>query len=294
MTFDNSAWQQPSLADLSQLDSNLAEKGVPALKRPHEAAKLWGEKFGSPFFGLPHEQGFREAFEKLHPSVPFGSDAFLTLCVSARSISYFLKPPIVLGRIRIEPLQFVSITEMERNRIRQDHPAAFWEMVWQASDGIDLFMAQMNYQPQHSDAQNMMATAVNQLTASARQLVACEVDLSLPQGIVLACELAGKSILRYTGVSEKELRDVGHDLVLLSEKIAENIKSPVDEEVLAVAKSMPKYVQVRYDAPKMNIADAQDIFRRGMFLIADFIRRTNHDCIYWKMINDKNILAREW
>lgn len=284
----------PSLAELLEIDDGLADDGVEALRRPIEAAKRWGAKSGDPMIALKQEGWFRTAYRQILPSVPFDSEAFLTLCVSARSVSYFLKPPMGYGRVAIQPLKHVTISEMERHRLFHSHPASFWEMQWQACDGVDLFMSHVNYHPQDRAASNMMVTAINQMTASARQLVACEIDLSLPQGMAMACELAGKSVLLSKGASDQKLRNIGHRLPDLAAEIASVLPSPIDSTVQELAKTLPSYVAVRYDAPAISIADAQDIFRRTLFVMADFIRRTNHDQLYWKVMKDTSVPAREW
>ena len=284
----------PSLDELLEIDDSLAEAGVAALRRPIEAAKVWGDRCGDLMIALKQEPWFRAAYQKIHPSVPFDSEAFLTLCVSARAVSYFLKPPMGYGRVAIKPLDYVAISEPEIRRLFKRHPTSFWELQWQACDGVDLFMSHVNFHPADQSASNMMATAINQMTASARQLVACEVDLSLPQGMAMACELAGKSVLLSTGTGQAALRTIGHDLPNLAREIASKISSPLDSLVLQVAEALPSYVAVRYDAPEIDIADAQDIFRRTLFVVADFLRRTNHYQLYWKMVQDGSVPPRVW
>lgn len=283
----------PTVDQLFAIDDRLAEKGVPVFRRPSEAARMWSEETGDLAIALKQESWFRDAFAKMHPSVPFEADAFLTLCVSARGVSYALKPPMGYGRIRVVPLSYVAVTEQEKGRLFHAHPGAFWEMQWQAVDGIDLFMARMNYHPERLAA-NMMTTAINQLTASARQLIACEIDSSVPQGMAMATELAGKSILAFLGVPTQQLRQLGHDLPRIFSRLATEAASPIDSEVISVAATLPRYVDVRYDAPSMNILDAQDIYRRTLFVIADALRRINHDQLYWKLVQDSSLPPRSW
>jgi len=283
----------PSIEDVIRLDDQLADTGVPVLKRPLEAAKLWADECGNVMLGLTKEGFFRQAYRQLHPSVPFDSESFLTLCVSARAVSYIIKPPMAYGRVAIKPLDHTSITEEEVARLWHGHPQDFWELHWQAFDAIDLFMARVNFHPSSLAAQNMIETAVNQLTASSRQLVACEIDSSLPQGVVMACELAGKAVLLHAGGDDKLLRGIGHDLSALSGEISSRLPSPLDPTLKAVFDTLPHYVSVRYDAPQMTMVDAQNLFRKAMFIIADFLRRTNHDQSYWKQVQDGSMPARE-
>lgn len=282
----------PSPAQLIELDDRLADCGIPVMKRPFEAARLWGDQRENPLLGLTKEGWFREAYRELHPSVPFDSASFLTLCLSARGVSYIIRPPMAYGRVGIKPLDHTDITAQEVARLWHAHPEAFWELHWQGFDAVDLFMARVNFHPSMPAAQNMMETAVNQLTASARQLVAGEIDSSLPQGVVMACELAGKAVLLHTGATLESLKQVGHNLDKLLTEISIKLPSPIDAMTQSVVNSMPAYVAVRYDAPHMSMNDAQDLFRKAMFLVAEFLRRTNHDQGYWRKVTDGSMPDR--
>lgn len=273
----------PSPVEIIALDDELADLGIPVFDRPFEAAKLWGKRNGGEWTALEKEEFFRLEYRNLHPSVPFDADSFLTLCVSARGVSYFIRPPMTYGRTAIKPIEYTSISKFEISRLWHDHPNAFWEMQWQGFDATDLFMSLVNFHSKDLSAQNMMRTAVNQLTASARQLVACEIDSSLPQGIAMAAELAGKAT--YLHLEGKDaLRDIGHDLQKLASKVADLKPSPVDASVAFVANQLPEYVKARYNSPAMTIAGAQDLYRKAMFFVADMLRRTNHAQGYWQML----------
>jgi hypothetical protein len=276
----------PAAEEFVELDDQLATQGVPIFSRPFAAAKLWAEKTGNILLALENERAFQDAYRQLYPSVDFAADSFLTLAASSRGISYCLKPPLGYGRVAISPIAHVTISEGELHRLYSRHPGAFWELQWQACDGVDLFMALVNFHPREERAKNMMTTAVNQLTASSRQLIASEIDASLPQGVAMSVELAGKSVLASIGVAEQELRTLGHDLPALATSIAAKLTSPCDGTIADVIGKLPKYVEVRYDAPVLTIVEAQHIFAYGMFVVADFLRRTNHDQMYWKILDE--------
>jgi hypothetical protein len=282
----------PSAEDFMELDDQLAADGIPIFSRPFAAAKHWADKTGNILFALENERWFQNAYKSLHPSVDFSADSFLTLAASAQGISYAVKPPIAYGRVAIQPLKHVKISEDEVGRLYRRHPKSFWELQWQACDGVDLFTALVNFHPSEERAKNMMTTAVNQLTASSRQLIASELDASLPQGMAMSVELAGKAILLSMGVTEKELRELGHDLPALAASIAAKVSSPCDATVADVVSELPKYVEVRYDAPILTIVEAHRIFAHSMFVVADFIRRTNHDQLYWKCMTDSKVPVR--
>lgn len=294
MIEDESAAMVPTSDDLIRIDDQLAEQGVPVFNRPFEAAKLWGIVCGSEWeIALAREGWFKDAYKELHPSIDFTADSFLTLCVSARGISYFVKPPKGYGRCAIKPIDHVSISNNEISRLWNDHPESFWELQWQGFDAIDLFMAMLNFHPKLPSASNMMRTAVSQLTASARQLVACELDSSLPQGMSMSCELAGKAILIAQGFSAQRLRSIGHNLETIHNEVSAILPSPVDHDVTKAINQIPAYVKVRYEAPLLNLLEAQNLYSRAMFVIADFLRRTNHSQGYWDVSAGGKIPARK-
>jgi hypothetical protein len=159
------------------------------------------------------------------------------------------------GAIAIKPLEYTNITDQEVARLWHDHKEAFWELHWQSVDAIDLFMARVNFHTKDVAAQNRIEPAVCQLTASSRQR---------------------------DGMSPKSVRGIGHDLNRLFSELSWRIGSPIDSTVADVIASFPEYVDVRYDAPPMTMLNAQNLFRKAMFVIADFLRRTNHDQMYWR------------
>lgn len=282
----------PTFEELLALDDKLADIGIPIFSRPFEAAMSWAERTGDWTSALENEHRFRATYQTLYESVDFKTDAFLTLAVSARGVSYFLKPPLGYGEFRVEPLEYVGITQNELGRLYKRHEPAFNELFWQATDGTDLFMALANFHSKAPGAQNMMTTAVHQMTASSRQLVASEVDSSLPQGMAMAVELAGKAVLLHLGEQKGGLKKLGHDLPAIVKRVSELAPSPCDAEIGEVALKLPEYVQVRYEAPVVSILDAQRLLAGAMFVIADLLRRTNHDQIYWKLVASGGIPRR--
>lgn len=294
MIEEESDFPRPSFDQLIEIDDELADKGIEAFKRPYEAARLWGLKHGNEFLvALKMEGWFGDTYRQLHPSIDFSAESFLTLSVSARGISYFVKPPIAYGTVAIKPMDYVAISQNEMGRLWHRHPDAFWDLQWQGFDAVDLFMSLVNFHPTEILATNMMQTAVSQLTASARQLVACELDSSLPQGMAMACELAGKSLLVANGSSERELRALGHDLTRIHNSIKEILPSPIDFDINEAIKCLPAYVTVRYNAPVLQISAAQDLYRKAMFIVADFLRRTNHSQGYWDMLASGEMPGRK-
>lgn len=288
----------PTGDDILNIDDKLADQGVPVFERPLEASKIWGERHGGMVLGLDKEGLFRDAYRHLHPSVPFESESFLTLCVSARGVSYFIRPPMAYGRVAIRPMDHTKISQDELGRLFHRHPTEFYELQWQGFDAIDLFAALVNFHPSNQAAKNMIGTAVNQMTASARQLVACEIDSSLPQGMALACELAGKAVyLHCDGDPAKLKKPIGHDMPVLIDEIRKTGKlpvSPVENQVDAIAAEMPRYAEARYNSPPMTTLDAQDLFRKSMFLMADLLRQTNHDQGYWGKLGDGDMPTRSF
>jgi hypothetical protein len=286
----------PSRNQLRRLDEELADLGVAAFNRPHEAAMLWATRSGADFLSVLREnEWFEQKFSELHPSVDYTQKPFVTLCVSARSVSYFADPPIVLGTTAVSPIRAVKITEAELSRLHRRHPTDFWELHFQATDAIDLFLADMDFHSQIVRARNMLTTGMHQLGASARQLVAGEIDASLPQGMCLAVELIGKAVAIDAAQGHIDERSTfGHNLPCLFDHICNVLSGPNNTEVEMALRHIPRYEDVRYDAPTMAFRDAQNVYRAALFLCAEAMRRTRQDQLYWKLLEDDQMPKRVW
>jgi hypothetical protein len=285
----------PTDAEIRELDDALAAKGVPANKRHDRALWLWTQKVG----GFPLEfavtaRWFREKFAALHPSVNFSDQPFAYLCVSARGVCYELRPPVVVGSCAIDPAKCVRIQQAELERIYTADPRAFWELYYQAADGIDLFMSHLDFHPRSPESARMLAVGTDQLEASARQLVACSQDASLSQACCLAVETVLKAVLLEKSTATPNLKGIGHNTMKLCAAVASVVAGPNDKDFAAVAASIPKYVDVRYNPPQLTTNEAQDLYRRTLFLCAEALRRTRHDQLYYKIAADPQVPARDW
>lgn len=287
--------QYPSDNDLKDIDEALAADGVPVAARPDKAMLNWLKSQPDGICDLAAEaRWFTTKFAEMHPSIDFNPKPFVFLAASARGIAYGLHPPIVYGQGSLDPIRSVKISGPELERIWKGDPTAFWELYFQAADGIDLFLSDLDFHPTNAEAAKMLAVGTNQLEASARQLVAGASDASLSQACCLSCEMVLKAVLRERGVAEARVRNLSHRIQDLAAELVSVLPSPNDQEFLAVASSMPSYVSVRYDPPDHSVQDAHDLYRRALFVCAEALRRTRHDQIYYKMIDDPAIPPRVW
>jgi hypothetical protein len=286
----------PTDDQIRALDDQLANEGRPAQTRPDAAMWRWFKHIGEmPSDLAAISQWFIRKFALLHPSVNFQHRPFAFLCVSARGIAYELNPSVILGRqVTIDPVRCVRIHQTELARIYRGHPKDFWEMYFQAADGVDLFLGVIDLHPKQAEAEKMLSVGTDQLAGSARQLVACANDSSLSQATCLAVEMVLKAVLHENGVSLERLKQIGHKIPDLCAEVAGRLSGPNDQEFAAVANTMPSYVTVRYRPPALDMNEAQDIYRRALFLCAEGLRRTRSDQIYYKMIADSTIPSREW
>jgi hypothetical protein len=167
-------------------------------------------------------------------------------------------------------------------------------LYYQAADGIDLFMGDMDFHPNEVEAGKMLSVGTSQLEASARQLVASSQDASLSQACCLAAELILKAVLLENGMTEPEIISLGHNIPKLCAAVAKRLSGPNDAEFFSVAGNMPKYVAVRYSPPTLTIKESQELYRRTLFICAESLRRTRHDQLYYKMVADPTVPARSW
>ena len=285
----------PNTEDVRLLDEEMAQKGVPVRRRPELAVGHW-MRLGKP---MPTDfvvaaKGLRQAFEALHPSVDFSNQPFAVLAASARSVAYEVNPPIVFGSMPVSPIQSVKITQAELQRIHQADPTAFWELYYQAADAIDLFHSEMDFHPQEPEAAKMLSVGFSQLQASARQMIGSSTDGSLEQAMALAAELVVKAVLREKGVPLARLQALGHSVPKLVAELATLLPGPLDAELAQVAATLPPYVASRYSPSDLGPAEAQDVYRRALFVCGEALRRTRHDQLYSKLVADPGVPPRKW
>lgn len=287
----------PTPEEIAALDNALALEGVPANERHEQAMWRWAQVVeGYPLELADTARWFEEQFAKLHPSVSFAPKSFMYLCVSARGISYALDPPLVIGIAQpISPLRHVKIHPGELQRIGDHDLAALWEMVCQAADGIDLFMAGMSFHPKAEEAVKMLAVGCDTLSGFARGLVACAQDASLAQACCLAVESVLKAVLVAQGIAPTTLKkQFGHDIAALADELIERAPGQNDQELRVVAQSMPRYSDVRYRPPWTTISEAQDLYRRALFLCAEALRRTQGAGLYYHVREEPMAPRRQW
>lgn len=285
----------PTDSELSDLDQAFAADGVPVTARPDKAMWNWLKNQPDGICDFTSEaRWFTQKFAEMHPSVDFSPKPFVFLAASARGIAYCLHPPVVYGSRSIDPIRSVKISKPELERIWTAEPGAFWELYFQAADGIDLFLSDLDFHPTNPDAAKMLAVGTNQLEASARQLVAGASDASLSQACCLSCEMVLKAVLREQGVTEARLRALSHRIENLAAEVAKVMPNANDPELLAIASSMPSYVSVRYDPPELSVQEAHDLYRRALFVCAEALRRTRHDQLYYKIMDDPSVPPRVW
>ena len=286
----------PTPIEVNVADRKLAAEGVSVVDRPNRAMLEWLRT--PPFYNGPIDlptigRWFDEAWKALHPSVQFGDKPFMYLAVSALGVSYRCDPPIVFGSIGINPMNLVKITPAESQRVFQQAPLAWWEMHHQAVDCMDFWLNRMEFQGGPT-AFNRLGVAAGQLEASARQLLACANDPSLPQATAMIVEMSLKASLSKLGVDDRELVSLGHDLEKATKRLCELSPHSSDDELKSVVVSLPKYVAARYDPPTWTAAEPQDCYRRALFIGSEAMRRTGRHRVADQVRGDPAVPKRSW
>jgi hypothetical protein len=285
----------PTDAEIEELDDRFSTEGVPVLNWPTMAMSEWMSKNGAfPENFAASAEWFRNKFAALHPSVDFSNQPFAFLSVSARSISYQMKPPMVFGHRSINPIDHLAIQQNELERIFNKDPTSFWEMYYQAADCIDLFAGSENFHPTVPAARGILSVGFSHLEAIARQLVAGRVDASTSHAVCAAVETISKAVLTEQGQKDKQLRDLGHNIGKICKAITKEFAGPNDSEYLMVADTMPELVKSRHHPTALNMMETQNLYRKALFLSAEALRRTGHDPLYYKVDRDSTIPRRKW
>ncbi len=289
----------PTLDELRALDDELASEGFAVRQRPQKAAYLWATRSGGGLMdSLALRHWFDTAYAELHPSVNFADQPFGLICVSAHGVAYGLRPPIVFGHMRLNPMEFVEIKREELERIHAKDPAAYWELYYQAADGVDLFTSNMNRIDGSTEAGRMIAVGYSELEASARQLIAgTHSSASLAHSMCVMVETISKGVLVAAGASENEVIKLNHRIPDICATLAKRRPGPNDAEYLKVAAMMPALVASRYKPEKLSGRDALDLYRKALFLSAEALRRTSvglTKLMYRQFVEDPTVPPRIW
>ncbi len=281
----------PTKEQLAILDQQLAAAGVAILDRPEKAAKIFYKSQGRYEIEALHaEPWFNKKYKALHPSVDFSPRPFMIMCGSALGISYFLKPPLIIGETYLDLSKYIYIEDREIKRIYDQDAAAYDELCFQAADGVDLWHSKLNFNSLSAESQQQRNIGLSLLAAYARQLIACEIDASLPQGMALACELVGKSIAVYLSDGQINVKqEFGHDLSKLAKYIIEKAPSQFDEAFDDTAKKLPQYVASRYASSSQSILQSQNTYRSALFFCAEAMRRGIGEGIAWEVFDEAHV-----
>lgn len=287
----------PSPAEVLALDAEFAAAGVPVTKRATKAMLRWMQT--PPYYGgvvdfSAQGRWFDDRWKELHPSVAMSDRPFMYLAVSALGVSYRCDPPIIFGRVGINPMKLIKIQPEESHRIWTSAPEVWWELHHQAVDCIDLFLNSLDFTGPEQ-AGRWKAVAVGQLQTAARQLVACAHDASLAQTVSLISEMAMKAALVTAGMSEAELKaKFGHKLEPLARRLCEERPSASDADLMTVITTVPNYTPARYEAPDLTMPESQDYYRRALFVASDALRRVGRHDAASSVRNDTSIPIRKW
>jgi hypothetical protein len=286
----------PEPDELKAVDRRLSIDGVSIVERPTKAMLEWLAT--PPFYDGPIDfvslgRWFDQAWKNLHPSVPFSDRPFMYLAVSALGVSYRCDPPVVFGGPLVDPMALIKFTPAESHNIHTCEPSAWWELHRQAVDCLDLWLNRWDFTG-NAAACNRVSVACAQLEASARQLVACSHDPALPQGVALIAEMAIKAGLASLGLADSELKAFGHHLEKAARRLNELSPHPPSAELEAVAASLPRYSDVRYDPPPWGVPTAQDFYRRALFVASEAMRQVGSHRIAEQARYNPVIPKRHW
>jgi len=284
----------PTGDEIAAMDRKLAAEGVPVTERANQAMLEW---IRTPPYSeqptplTPIGRWFENAWRELHPSVSQQDRPFMYLAVSALGVSYRCDPPIVFGSTSIDTMSLVKITKMESERIFANSPRAWWEMYYQVLDAVDIWLNRID---SGSGGYEGLSVAFSQLEASARQLVACSPDASLPQSIALIAELSIKGALFAAGYSKRELQKIGHDLLLSTKALCEISKLGSNSDLIRASASIPPYVQSRYAPPPWDMSVAQRHYRTALYIASEALRRSGGHRMGHAARHRRDIPARPW
>jgi hypothetical protein len=184
--------------------------------------------------------------------------------------------PVAFGTVRIDPLQHIALPPLHLRRLATDPT---WR-VYYYDQFTDLFdfgwgLSELGHdRPANDQAKTFFGLAHFQIQAAAAIVSGAYDFRGAVQSALLGTELSLKAGLAAHGVSTTELksRELGHNLVVLAERLArfEARWDPV--RVLGVLADFPAYVPNRYAAEQPSRTELGAILMGAQYVAAEVMR----------------------
>lgn len=256
-----------------QKDTELMNLGISLHARPFHVNLAWMEYAGINGNVLDEERRkiIEKIYEELYPPKSINIPPLFTGGAAIRDNIYLVEVPIIYGSVHIEPIKQIKIAPAELEKIYRNFPEDFWSAMYQSADALD-FGYSIDDLTKSND-NDFLRNAANNLTATFRTLLGKLDTEAALQSACLTIELTGKGILKEKKYTNEQLKELGHNLVKITEEVSKLELSKDDNEVLNVVAKLPNYVQSRYSKTNMTKLELVNTAVNVQFAAASLLRR---------------------
>ena len=192
-----------------------------------------------------------------------------------------LYAPIAFGECMIDFFKMVDLTDVQKGWLAET-PVELARFVDQASDILDFGFGWSEFghdRKLNARSTDLMWRSHVQLEAAAATATSAYDFRGTVQSALLGAELALKAGLAAHGATDKELRDIGHNLSAAADRLG-GFEPLLDvARIKRVAAQMPDFVQSRYNTPPPGRVETGHILMGAQYIASEVTRQfTDRNC----------------
>lgn len=182
--------------------------------------------------------------------------------------------PIIFGQAALNPLEHTDLNETQKHWISSSEEY-FYPFEDQFLDLVDSgygFMELGHSRLLKDQTKSFLYSSRFHVQAAAAVALSAYDFSGAAQNAILATELALKSVLIEHGYSDKQLREVGHDLTQAS-SLASSFETSLDKARLSsVCSNIPSYVENRYSAEQPSRIEMGHLIMKAQYVTSEVTR----------------------
>lgn len=256
-------------------DERLIAEDAKLHQRPFHVALAWMRENGvsAPLFDPAIWTPLMDIYRKLYPTGDFNMPNLFEGGVAIRDRMYKVKVYVGFGTNRIEPLKSIEISPRELEVVFKHYPDDGWRALYGVADVWDFAYGIDDLSRNQGPEALLLSNARSSVASTARTLIG---DLDIDSAVQTAClsaELAMKGALASLGWTEKQYRNLGHDLVKAAEALSKAAPRPSDAMLLGACAQFPDYVKTRYADHGLSRKELMSLAMRAQYVAAEAVRR---------------------
>lgn len=193
-----------------------------------------------------------------------------------RDVFFRVWVPMAYGSVGLDPFQQIDDMSDTQKRWMASEPTDLARFLDQFIDLFDFGYGLDDFSKIHkgaTEAVDLLSLGRAHLEAAANACVGSVDPYAVAQNSLIAIELNFKGALRASGRSEKELKDIGHDMRSLSAAFAGAYAKANSSLLMKVCTSLPKLVTHRYERLSLSRQQIGEIVMKAQFVGGEVMRQ---------------------